>query len=100
MNTLFHKPIMIGCLLMSAWGVTSLNKGIAEGSGYYEVPDLGRPASVFSLCCCKKEDSNINQTFYSCKLIDNKECPDETKQYNVITSQCPASLMFLKYREN
>lgn len=66
MNKLFYKKIIIGCLVLLAWGVTSLNKVIATGSGYYEVPDVGRPVSAFS----------------------------------VITSQCPASLMFLKYKED
>ncbi len=77
---------------------TFSNKCLAGGSGYYEVPE-GRPISAFSLCCCKKENENGNeqQTFYSCKPIDERECPENTKQYNVSISQCPSSLMFTKY---
>ncbi len=76
---------------------TFSNKCLAGGSGYYEVPDSGRPISAFSLCCCKKEDENEQQTFYNCKHVDERECPEGTKQYNASLSQCPSSLMFTKY---
>lgn len=69
----------------------------AQTSGYHEAPGEGRPPSVFSLCCCTKEEQTANQVFYSCEYIEEESCPENTKNYNVSGFECPSKLMFMKY---
>ena len=64
---------------------------------FYDVPEEGRPPSVFSLCCCKLETHEGNQLVYSCKNSEIKECPQGTNNYDVPAHGCPSNLMFTKY---
>jgi hypothetical protein len=68
-------------------------------SDYYDIPD-GRPRSAFSLCCCKKEIENSQNVFYSCKYVEEYNCPNDTKSYNVAFGNCPSNLMFSKPQQN
>ena len=70
---------------------------LAQVSGYYEIPDSGRPRSAFSLCCCKTESETNEQAFYSCQYLNEPGCPENTKQYKVSITECPSNLMFTKY---
>ena len=70
----------------------------AQSSNFYEVDKEGRPPSAFSLCCCKKENEDPAQTYYTCKLIEEEKCPEETKQYPSKGIDCPASLMVTRYK--
>ena len=97
-TTNFKKQGRISiCFFLLICLTINFNKSLAVESGYYEVPESGRPISVFSLCCCKKESEDNQQMFYSCKYIDDTKCPEDTKQYNVTFTQCPSSLMYTKY---
>lgn len=69
----------------------------AQGSGYYEIPASGRPRAVFSLCCCKKESENIQEVYYSCNYFEEKQCPNNTKKYELALNDCPHGLMYTKY---
>lgn len=71
----------------------------AQGSGYYEIPESGRPRSVFSICCCEKENETENQVLYSCNYVESEVCPFDTQQYKVAVNDCPDSLMYTKYEK-
>lgn len=71
---------------------------LAQGSGYYENSESGRPTSAFSLCCCKKENENIKQVYYSCKY-EEKECSENTKEYKVNGFECPSNLLLTRYQD-
>ena len=68
----------------------------SQGSGYYEIPP-GRPISVFTLCCCKKDSETNLKVIYSCKYTDDAICPQNTQSYKASIGECPNSLMFTKY---
>lgn len=80
--------VLVICLISSSY---------SQSYSYYEIPEEGRPASAFSLCCCKEENKDNEHVLYSCKFVDGEACPGDTEQYNVAISQCPSSLMFTKY---
>ena len=68
-----------------------------KSKAYYEVPDAGRPSSVYSLCCCTKENEDNEKVVYNCKHIEEAKCPDKSKEYSVPGLECPSNLMFTRY---
>ncbi|MBI2995854.1 MAG: hypothetical protein HYY52_04025 [Candidatus Melainabacteria bacterium] len=68
----------------------------AYGAGYYDVPEHGRPPSVFSLCCCKKVSEEGEQVIYNCFNVEEEKCPVNTKRYKVNGFDCPSSLIIKK----
>ena len=69
----------------------------AQDSNYYDISDSSRPPSVFSICCCSKENDDGLQVIYSCKYIEDIKCPENSKQYKTVVGGCPSNLMFTKY---
>ena len=59
--------------------------------------DSSRPPSVFSICCCSKQNDDGLQIIYSCKYLEYEKCPINTKQYKSAFGDCPSNLMFTKY---
>lgn len=93
---LFRPTIaLIFGVLLSVIGYTE-----AFASNYYDIPDAGRPRAAFSLCCCKKEIENNQNVFYSCKYVEEYNCPENTKPYTVSFGNCPSNLMFSKPQQN
>lgn len=72
----------------------------AQGSGYYEIPNSGRPRSVFSLCCCKRITETTENITYSCQYSELKTCPVETESYNTTFTDCPSNLIYTKYSKD
>ena len=68
-----------------------------QESSYYSTNN-GRPPSVYSLCCCKKEGQVQEEIFYSCELLETETCPDDTKKYPADAINCPSSLIIKKYK--
>ncbi len=71
---------------------------LARDSGYYDISDSNRPPSVFSICCCNKENDDGAQVIYSCNYIEGEKCPENSKQYKTTIGDCPSNLMFTKYK--
>ena len=71
----------------------------AASSNYYDVSNSNRPPSVFSICCCSKENDEGSQVIYSCKYIEDIKCPENSKQYKTSIGDCPSNLMFTKYSQ-
>ena len=69
----------------------------AEDSSYYDVSDSNRPPSVFSICCCSKENDDGVQVVYTCKYVESDKCPVNSKQYKNAIGECPSNLIFTKY---
>ena len=70
----------------------------AQGSGYYEIPEHGRPQAAFSVCCCEKENQNTQQAFYNCSYIEGgTTCPQNSKPYKEMGAGCPSHLIITKY---
>ena len=84
-------------LILFAFIFNSTLYSYAEDSNYYDVSDTIRPPSVFSICCCSKENSNGSQVIYSCKYIEDEKCPENSKQYKTVIGDCPSNLIFTKY---
>ena len=73
---------------------------LAQGSGFYENTSTGRPRSVFSICCCKKDTagSNDSLSFYKCEYIEETSCSENTQQYKN-GFDCPSTLILKKYKQ-
>lgn len=94
------KKIIFWPIRLLALLIVSLNlllPSYAEDSSYYDVSDSSRPPSVFSICCCNKENDDGFQVVYSCKYVEEPKCPENSKQYKAVTGDCPSNLMFTKY---
>ena len=99
-NQNFRKYLITIC--MSLFVVINFSLASkAQGSGYYEVSEEGRPKGVFSTCCCKLEDKNEKQSSYSCKYYDLKsdgdKCPENTQAYKLNPFDCPSLISINKY---
>ena len=60
--------------------------------------NTGRPPSAFSSCCCKRDGQRQEEIFYSCTLVEEETCPEETKKYPQEAVNCPSSLIVKKYK--
>lgn len=89
----FFLPL-IAYILLTASCIIPCN---ALSSGFYETLEMGRPPSVFSVCCCTKDEQTTTQATYTCHYIEEPVCPENTKQYNVNSFECPSELIFTKY---
>ena len=76
--------------------ISSSSPCLAEGSGYFDVPEHGRPLPAYSICCCEKDKEDGSQSSYNCKLVEEEKCPVNTKNYNVSSYQCPSTLIINK----
>ncbi len=92
----FNKIFRIAIVMIT---LLNFNPSYAQGSGYYEVLEPGRPPSAFSTCCCSKAQEDENQSSYTCSYYEGSKCPDDTKQYKLSNYDCPNSLQITKSKK-
>ena len=84
-------------LILFAFAFNLILPSYAEESNYHDVSDSNRPPSVFSICCCSKDNNDDSHAVYSCKYIEDEKCPVNLKQYKTNDGDCPSNLIFTKY---
>lgn len=83
-------------LLLAIAIIFGLNlTSFAQDSGYFEAKE-GRPPSVYSLCCCKKEQEYARRVDFSCEHIEGEKCPETSQHYKVNGLDCPNTLTFTR----